>query len=113
VSKGGGYHHTFNYDLINSKDPNTQVSSVWHIPSVPKWEKLHDHGGWSEDRTGATIASRWLLGDVLEADLHVTSRDDPAHGRIGRVAAVEVPAPDPVGACWTARSQHLRDPRVL
>ena len=37
-----GARHTFNYDLINSQDPGSQVSSVWHIPSVPMREKSHD-----------------------------------------------------------------------
>ena len=55
------------------------------------------HGGRSEDGTGAAIASRWPLGELLEEDLRVTPRVDPAHGWIGRVAAVEVLAPDPVG----------------
>jgi site-specific DNA-methyltransferase (adenine-specific) len=41
ASKGRG--HTFNYDLINSPDPNGQVSSVWRIPTVPRSEKLHGY----------------------------------------------------------------------
>ena len=41
ASKGKGSRHTFNYDLINSPDPTSQVSSVWHIPAVPMREKLH------------------------------------------------------------------------
>ncbi len=39
ASKGRG--HTFNYDLVNSRDPGAQVSSVWRIPAVPRREKLH------------------------------------------------------------------------
>jgi endonuclease/exonuclease/phosphatase family metal-dependent hydrolase len=62
----------------------------------PEFRVAH-HGGRSEDGTGAAIASRWPLGELLEADLRVTPRVDPANGWIGRVAAAEVLAPDPVG----------------
>ncbi|HEX5851342.1 MAG TPA: hypothetical protein VFY59_19235, partial [Rubrobacter sp.] len=31
--------HAFNYDLINSPDPTSQLSSVWRIPVVPMGEK--------------------------------------------------------------------------
>jgi site-specific DNA-methyltransferase (adenine-specific) len=41
ASKGKGARHTFNYNLINSPDPSAQVSSVWHIPAVPRREKSH------------------------------------------------------------------------
>jgi site-specific DNA-methyltransferase (adenine-specific) len=41
ASKGKGARHTFNYDLINSPDPTSQVSSVWRIPAVPRREKSH------------------------------------------------------------------------
>jgi site-specific DNA-methyltransferase (adenine-specific) len=41
ASKGKGARHTFNYDLINSTDPTSQVSSLWRIPAVPMREKLH------------------------------------------------------------------------
>jgi hypothetical protein len=41
ATKGKGY--TFNYDLINSAQPGTQVSSVWRIPPPPKRERLHDY----------------------------------------------------------------------
>src|ERR671916_2253953 len=43
ASKSKGAKHTFNYHLINSRDPKAQVSSVWHIPSVPKREKLYGY----------------------------------------------------------------------
>jgi hypothetical protein len=39
ASKHKGARHTFNYDLINSGDPTSQLSSLWHIPSVPLREK--------------------------------------------------------------------------
>ena len=41
ASKDKRAKHTFNYDLINSHDPNAQVSSVWRIPAVPRREKSH------------------------------------------------------------------------
>ncbi len=43
ASKGKGAEHTFNYDLLNSHDPDTQVSSVWRIPAVQRREKLHGY----------------------------------------------------------------------
>ncbi len=39
ASKGRG--HTFNYDLVNSRDPGAQVSSVWRMPPPSRREKLH------------------------------------------------------------------------
>jgi site-specific DNA-methyltransferase (adenine-specific) len=39
ASKGKGARHTFNYHLINSPDPTSQISSVWRIPAVPIREK--------------------------------------------------------------------------
>src|SRR5215212_6410092 len=41
ASKGRGARQPFNYDLINSPNPNAQVSSVWRISTVPRVEKLH------------------------------------------------------------------------
>jgi hypothetical protein len=43
ASKGRGSRHTFNYNLINHPDPSAQMSSIWHIHSVPKHEKLHGY----------------------------------------------------------------------
>ncbi len=43
ASKGKGARHTFNYDLMNSLSPSTQMSSVWNIPPPPKREKLHGY----------------------------------------------------------------------
>jgi hypothetical protein len=40
ASKGSRSRYTFNYDLINSRDPTAQLSSVWHIPSVPRRESM-------------------------------------------------------------------------
>ena len=39
ASKGKAARHTFNYDLINSPNPEGQLSSVWRIPTVPMAEK--------------------------------------------------------------------------
>ena len=41
ASKDKRSRHTFNYNLINTPDPTSQVSSVWRIPAVPMREKLH------------------------------------------------------------------------
>jgi site-specific DNA-methyltransferase (adenine-specific) len=41
ASKGKGARHTFNYNLINSTHPTSQISSLWRIPTVPMREKLH------------------------------------------------------------------------
>ncbi len=41
ASRGKGARHTFNYDLVNSPDPASQLSSVWRIPAVPMREKTH------------------------------------------------------------------------
>ena len=53
--------------------------------------------GRSADGVGASIASRWPVREVREADLHVTTRVDPANGWIGSVTVAEILAPDPVG----------------
>jgi endonuclease/exonuclease/phosphatase family metal-dependent hydrolase len=47
---------------------------------------------------GASIASRWPLGEVREADLRVSSRMDPAQRWIGGVAVAEVLTPNPIGS---------------
>ena len=41
AGKGKGARHTFNYDLINSRDPSSQVSSIWRIAPPSRREKLH------------------------------------------------------------------------
>ena len=43
ASKSRHARYTFNYDLINSPNPSSQVSSIWRIPTVPRHEKLHGH----------------------------------------------------------------------
>ena len=66
ASKGRGARHTFNYDLINSRDPRAQVSSVWHIPSVPKREKLH---GYHPTQKPLRLVRRAILASSKEGDL--------------------------------------------
>jgi site-specific DNA-methyltransferase (adenine-specific) len=66
ASKGGGSSHTFNYDLINSRDPTAQVSSVWSIPSVPKKEKRH---GYHPTQKPLRLVRRAILASTREGDL--------------------------------------------
>jgi site-specific DNA-methyltransferase (adenine-specific) len=58
--------HTFNYDLINSLVPSTQMSSVWHIPPPPKREKLH---GYHPTQKPLRLVRRALLASTLEDEL--------------------------------------------
>ena len=64
AAKVKGY--TFNYDLINSPDPSTQMSSVWHIPAVPKREKLH---GYHPTQKPLRLVRRALLASTREGEL--------------------------------------------
>jgi DNA methylase len=66
ASMAGGSRHTFNYDLINSRDPTSQLSSVWHIPSVPNREKLH---GYHPTQKPLRLLRRALLASSREGDL--------------------------------------------
>ncbi len=66
ASKGGGSRHTFNYDLINSRDPKAQVSSVWRIPSVPRREKRH---GYHPTQKPLRLIRRAILASSREGDL--------------------------------------------
>jgi site-specific DNA-methyltransferase (adenine-specific) len=66
ASKGAGSRHTFNYDLINSRDPRAQISSVWHIPSVPKREKLH---GYHPTQKPLRLVRRAIVASTREGDL--------------------------------------------
>jgi endonuclease/exonuclease/phosphatase family metal-dependent hydrolase len=61
----------------------------------PDYHVFHQSGR-SEDGCGASIASRWPLEVVREADLHVTHRVG-APAWIGSVAVVESAAPEPIG----------------
>jgi site-specific DNA-methyltransferase (adenine-specific) len=66
ASKGAGSGYTFNYDLINSTDPKAQISSVWHIPSVPKREKLH---GYHPTQKPLRLVRRVIVASTREGDL--------------------------------------------
>ena len=64
ASKGRG--HTFNYDIINSRDPVSQVGSVWRIPAVPRREKRH---GGHPTQKPLRLVRRALLACTREGDL--------------------------------------------
>jgi site-specific DNA-methyltransferase (adenine-specific) len=66
ASKGKGARHTFNYDLINSPDPSSQVSSVWRIPSVPGREKLD---GYHPTQKPLRLLRRAVLASTEEGTL--------------------------------------------
>ena len=66
ASKGGRSRHTFNYDLINSRDPTAQVSSVWHIPAVPRREKRH---GYHPTQKPLRLLRRAIVASSREGDL--------------------------------------------
>ena len=66
ASKGQGSRHTFNYDLINSPDPDSQVSSVWCIPAVPMREKHH---GRHPTQKPLRLVRRAVLASTGEGDL--------------------------------------------
>jgi site-specific DNA-methyltransferase (adenine-specific) len=64
ASKGKG--HTFNYDLINSPNPSSEVSSIWRIPPPPKHEKLH---GSHPTQKPLRLVRRALVASTQEGDL--------------------------------------------
>jgi site-specific DNA-methyltransferase (adenine-specific) len=66
ASKAGRSRYTFNYHLINSRDQDAQLSSVWHIPSVPKREKLH---GYHPTQKPLRLVRRAILASSREGDL--------------------------------------------
>jgi site-specific DNA-methyltransferase (adenine-specific) len=66
ASKCKAAPHTFNYDLINSLDPASQVSSVWRIPAVPGREKLH---GYHPTQKPLRLVRRAILASTREGDL--------------------------------------------
>jgi site-specific DNA-methyltransferase (adenine-specific) len=74
ASKGKAARHTFNYDLINSLVPSTQMSSVWHIPPPPKREKLH---GYHPTQKPLRLVRRALLASAREGDLILTRSAAP------------------------------------
>ena len=66
ASKAGSSRYTFNYNLINCQDPSAQLSSVWHIPSVPKNEKLH---GYHPTQKPLRLVRRAIVASSTEGDL--------------------------------------------
>ena len=66
ASKSRGARHTFNYDLINSPNPDAQVSSVWRISTVPRSEKRH---GYHPKGKPLRLVRRVLLASTSEGDL--------------------------------------------
>ena len=66
ASKSRDARHTFNYDLINSQDPGSQVSSVWRIPSVPMREKSH---GSHPTQKPLRLVRRAVLASTGEGEL--------------------------------------------
>jgi len=61
-----GARHTFNYDVINSRDPRSQVSSVWRISPPSRREKLH---GRHPTQKPLRLVRRALLACTREGDL--------------------------------------------
>src|SRR5215203_2528638 len=66
ASKGKGARHTFNYNLINSPNPTSQVSSVWHIPAVPMREKSY---GRHPTQKPLRLLRRAVLASSVEGEL--------------------------------------------
>jgi exonuclease III len=58
--------------------------------------RIFHQAGRSAGGCGASIASRWPLEVVREADLHVTDRVDPTRW-IGSLAVVQIDVPEPIG----------------
>lgn len=69
ASRGGerrGARHTFNYDLINSPNPDVQVSSVWRIAPPPRRERVH---GYHPTQKPLRLVRRALLASSREGAL--------------------------------------------
>ncbi len=64
ASKGRG--HTFNYDLVNSRDPAAQVGSVWRMPPPSRRERLH---GRHPTQKPLRLVRRALVACTREGDL--------------------------------------------
>lgn len=61
-----GSRHTFNYEVINSRNPASQVSSVWRIPPPTRREKRH---GRHPTQKPLRLVRRALLACTREGDL--------------------------------------------
>jgi site-specific DNA-methyltransferase (adenine-specific) len=66
ASRSKESRHTFNYDLVNSPDPTSQLSSVWHIPAVPMREKVH---GRHPTQKPLRLLRRAVLASSAEGEL--------------------------------------------
>jgi site-specific DNA-methyltransferase (adenine-specific) len=66
ASKSRSSRHTFNYTLINSPNPDGQLSSVWRISTVQGREKLH---GRHPTQKPLRLVRRALLASSGEGDL--------------------------------------------
>ncbi len=66
ASKGKAARHTFNYDLINSPNPESQISSLWRIPTVAMAEKSE---GYHPTQKPLRLLRRALLASSGEGDL--------------------------------------------
>jgi site-specific DNA-methyltransferase (adenine-specific) len=66
AGKGKGARHTFNYDLINSRDPSSQVSSIWRIAPPSRREKLH---GRHPTQKPLRLVRRALVACTREGEL--------------------------------------------
>jgi site-specific DNA-methyltransferase (adenine-specific) len=66
ASKSRSSRHTFNYTLINSPNPEGQLSSVWHIPTIPSREKRQ---GYHPTQKPLKLLRRALLASSGEGDL--------------------------------------------
>jgi endonuclease/exonuclease/phosphatase family metal-dependent hydrolase len=82
--------------------------------------EVHHQPGRSEDGSGASIASRWPMRLVRQANLHFTDAGDPT-GWIGSLAIVEVDAPPPMGPVlvvhhkptWQSHAEAERERQAL
>ena len=61
-----GARHTFNYEVINSRNPTAQVSSVWRMPPPPRRERAH---GYHPTQKPLRLVRRALLACTREGDL--------------------------------------------
>ncbi len=61
-----GSRHTFNYDLVNSRNPASQVSSIWRIPPPSQRERLH---GRHPTQKPLRLVRRALLASTREGGL--------------------------------------------
>ena len=66
ASKSRSSRRTFNYEIINSPNPEAQVSSVWRIPTVPRHEKRL---GYHPTQKPLRLVRRALLASTREGDL--------------------------------------------